>query len=124
MDQLDVWSARGQLATAVINVRKSLTSLAADGEELILAMAEAEAVTCGEGSEPAPSPPKTRKDIPAAPVDPSEADLSDSEFAHRFIDHIDSRIAILTGELAHLSELRRRVQEFRIRQEAADEHAA
>lgn len=120
MDQLDAWSARGRLATAVTNVRASLTSLAADGEELILAMTEAEALTSGEYSEPTPNPPETPKGISAAHTELSETDLSDTEFALQFIGHLNSRIAVLTGEVAHLSELRARLTEWGRRQEASD----
>lgn len=42
MDQLDVWAARGRVATAIRRVREALARLAADSKELTEAMAEAE----------------------------------------------------------------------------------
>lgn len=42
MDQLDVWAARGRVATALRSMREALARLAVDSKELTEAMAEAE----------------------------------------------------------------------------------
>lgn len=118
MDQLDAWSAQGRLATAMTNVRATLTALAADGEELLTAMAGAEALTPADRPGPSPRPPRP------TPAEVLSADLSDSEFAQRFVELADDRIAALTAELARHGELRRRLLEFQVRQEAADGHGA
>lgn len=42
MDQIETWTVRGRVATAVKRVREDLACLAADSEELAEAVAEAE----------------------------------------------------------------------------------
>lgn len=52
--------------------------------------------------------------------DLAEPGLSDSEYARRFVEHLDARIARLTDELRDVTELRQRVAEWQARVEASD----